>query len=147
MALARKHTTQGTNSEPYQAFHSIPTSSTAPLLLPTPQAYIAQPPHSSNFNRGNGSPRNYNNRNRYTRTNTNKNAYNREGNRSSEGNRNGSRFFNNISQNVPCQICEDTGHQAIDCSNRMNLNFQGRSTSQACYVCSLKCIFFSSVAT
>ncbi|KAM1086604.1 hypothetical protein ACFX2B_012093 [Malus domestica] len=128
MALAHKHSTQGTNSAPYQAFQSVPASS--PPLLPTPQAYIAQPHPSSNFNKGNfqrnNSQRNYNNRNRYTRNHINKNVSNREGNRSGEGFRNGARFFNNNSRNVHCQICEDTGHQAIDCSNRMNPNFQGR---------------------
>lgn len=69
LALACKKQTQGTNS------------TTLPLL-PTPQAYIAQPPHFSNFNRSNfqrnNSQPNYNNRNQYNRTN--KNSFNHEGN-------------------------------------------------------------------
>ena len=129
MALARKHT-KGSSTEPFQAFHVQSSSSHSSPLLPTPpippqpQAYHAHPQqfttsHRNTSQRPNQNQRHFNsnNRNRFNRFNNN--SQNRGGHRG------GNRFYNN-SKPAPCQICEDPSHQAIDCSNRMNPNFQGR---------------------
>ena len=118
MALAWKKQHQG-STDSFQAFHSVQATFDASLLLTLnvpPQAYTAQPQNNFQSNRGgnyqrNNSQRNYNNHTRYNR-------YNNRG-----GNHN---FRSSNTRHVPCQICEDTGHLAIDCSNRMNPNFQGR---------------------
>ncbi|TQD73444.1 hypothetical protein C1H46_041030 [Malus baccata] len=125
LALARKQHAKGSSTEPFQAFqtssHNAPPLLPTPSLLPKPQAYAAHPQNRDQRNSFNNTrnQRNYN-------TNNNRNRFNRSTSnfQNRGGSRGGSPFFNNFKPS-PCQICEDPGHQAIDCSHRMNPTFQG----------------------
>ena len=122
---------------PFQALHSLSG------ILPTPssQALLALHNSNTNFspshgpyrtnNPGRGSfsnSRNFQSRGKFRPNNFRQN-YSRQG--FQRNNRGGRSNFNFSGKKVPCQICQQFGHEAFDCPHRMNPNFSGHSSPSA----------------
>ena len=136
------------SSATIEPFHALSVQASPPLLPTPPQAFAAQHPplqHSfrSNSNRGRnnlfsnnqGTYNSSNNRGNYNSGNNrgNYNSGHNRGNYNSgfisgfnRGHNSNSRGSFSSGVRIPCQICGNTSHEAIDCFDRMNPEISGR---------------------
>ncbi|BBN68591.1 hypothetical protein Prudu_489S000400 [Prunus dulcis] len=130
----RKKIASSATTEP---FHALSAQVSPPLLPTPPQAFAAQhPPLQNSFRYNSNRGRNNqfsNNRGNYGNNRGNYNSGSHRGNHNSgfpsgfnRGHNSNSRGSFSSGARVPCQICGNPSHEAIDCYDRMNPAISGK---------------------